>query len=137
MIAAVVLAVAIIVVAVATHKDTKHDASSDPTSSISIANSFPVPSGARQSFPDSVTNDVATKGWTGTGTLEQTCAAWRNAYRGWVDQGQAGSITGEDEDGRRCTLSGPKSGHTADLAVTVYGVDATPQVTLTVKKTTH
>jgi hypothetical protein len=136
MLAAIGIAVVIIVIAVVTHDGTKHDLTSDPTSSISIANSFPVPADAKQAFPDNVTEDVATKGWTTTGTLEHACATWRNAYRGWVDQGQAGSITGEDQDGRRCTLSGPKAGHTADLSVTVYGTDATPQVTLTVKTAT-
>jgi hypothetical protein len=108
------------------------DASSDPNSSSSLASSFPVPAGATVAFPDNVKNGIATKGWRAAGTLNEACATWREAYRNWIDRGQAGSITGDDEDGRRCTLSGPKAGHIANLSVTVYGTDTTPQVTLTV-----
>jgi len=125
---------ALIVTVLIITRQSDDDSASDPNSSIAIANSFPVPEGASVAFPDSVTHEVATKGWRATGTVNQACGAWRDAYRNWIEKGDAGSITGEDEDGRRCTLSGPKSGHIADLAITVYGQDTTPQVTLTVRK---
>jgi hypothetical protein len=129
---AVVVAV-FIVGALVLFRHSDDGVSNDTNSPISIADSFPVPAGAAVAFPDSRKDGVVTKGWRAAGTLSEACAAWRDAYRNWIDRGQAGSITGDVEDGRRCTLSGPKSGHTADLSVTVYGDDATPQVTLTVR----
>jgi hypothetical protein len=100
---------------------------------LAVANTFPAPSGATQAFPDSTVDGVASKGWRATGTIAEACAAWREAYRGWIDPGQAGTITGEEEQGRRCSLSGPKAGFTAQLSLTVYGDDPTPSGVLTVK----
>jgi hypothetical protein len=100
---------------------------------LEIANTFPVPPSATQAFPDSTFDNTASKGWRAAGTIAEACGLWREAYRGWVDPGQAGSVTGEDEPGRRCTLSGPKSGFTAELSLTVYGDDPTPSVVLTVR----
>jgi hypothetical protein len=104
----------------------------DVDPALAVANTFPAPAGANQAFPDAVARGIATKGWNTTGTVAEVCATWREAYRGWIDQGQAGSITG-DEDARRCTLAGPKGSNRAELSVTDYGAGAPLSVVLTVR----
>lgn len=108
----------------------------DSDSALVVANSFPVPASATVAFPDTAVDGIATKGWRAAGTLAEACSTWRESYRGWIDPGQAGSITGTDEDNRRCTLSGPKSGYMAELSLTVYGDDPTPSVVLSLRKAT-
>jgi hypothetical protein len=134
-IVAVAGVVALIAVAVAVFRGDDSSSTADVDPALVIANTFPTPLGATPAFPDSAVGGVATKGWRAAGSpsLESACVAWREAYRGWVDQGQSGSITGSDEDGRRCTLSGPKSGYVADLSLTLYGDDPTPSAVLTVR----
>jgi len=97
------------------------------------ANTFPVPPGAAPSMPDTPTTEKRgiVKGWTSTGTVDDACTVWRDAYRNWVGVTGAQTIAGEYSPGQSCSYTSPKGSFTAKLAVAIYA-DPRPQVTLTV-----